>query len=130
MGISMVNSSHVKKDAQLTRKISKFFGILFSLIYVLLFVPALMYVPFLGAFSLTADNVTTFGATICMLAFATIPLSMPFSVYLIYKRFVCAQYGQMFFFCCLPLLCCIMAPLLSFALMCFHDPLLIPWGNS
>ena len=130
VGISMVETSHVKKDAKLIRKISKVFGSLFGLIYVLLFIPALMYIPFLGAFSLTADNVTTFGATLCMLAFATIPLSMPLSVYLIYKRFMHARYGQMFFFCCLPLFCCILAPLLSFALMCFHDPLLIPWRKS
>lgn len=130
MGINMVNTSHVKEDAKLIRKISKFFGILFGLIYVLLFVPALMYVPFLGAFSLTADNVTTFGASVCMLAFATIPLSMPFSVYLMYKRFAGERYGQMFFFCSLPLLCCILAPLLSFTFMCFYDPLLIPWRNS
>ena len=54
VGISMVETSHVKKGTKLIRKVSKFFGILFGLTYVLLFVPALMYVPFLGAFSLTA----------------------------------------------------------------------------
>ncbi len=66
-------------------------------------------------------------AAVCMLAFAMIPLSMPFSVYLTYKRFVGARYGQMFLFCCLPLFCCISAPLLSFTLMYLYDPLLIPW---
>lgn len=123
----MVSTSHVKKDLKLTRKVSKFFGSLFGLIYVLLFIPALMYIPFLGAFSLDAEGVTTFGAVLCMLAFATIPLSMPFSVYWIYKRFVRASYGQMFFFCSLPLLCCIMAPLLALAIICCYDPSLIPW---
>ena len=125
-----MNTNYVKSDSKLIRKVSKFFGSLFGLIYALLFIPALMYIPFLGAFSLTADNVTTFGAAVCMLAFATIPLSMPFSVYLIYKRFVRARYRQMFFFCCLPLLCCILAPLLSFAIMCLYDPLLVPWRAS
>lgn len=130
IGTAKVNTSRVKKDSQLTRKVSKFFGSLFGLIYALLFIPALMYIPFLGAVSLTADGVTTFGAALCMLAFATIPLSMPVSVYFIYKYFIRAWYGQMFFFCGLPLLCSVMAPLLTFSIMCLYDPLLIPWLES
>lgn len=128
--MAKVNTSNIKNNSKLIRKISKFFGILFGLIYALLFIPALMYIPFLGVFSLSAEGVTTFGAMLCILAFATIPLSMLFSVYQIFMRYASARYGQMFFFCCLPLLCCVMAPLLTLSIVCFYDPSLIPWRAS
>lgn len=114
-----------KDGSQKARKAAKFFGNFFGWVYALLFIPALIYIPLLGTFSLAVDGITTFGAVLCILVFATIPLSMPFSIYLIYKRFVCTRYGQMYFFCFLPLICAIIAPLLAFFIIFLYDPALI-----
>jgi hypothetical protein len=70
------------------------------------------------------DGITTSGAVLCILAFSTIPFSMPFSIYLMYKRFKSARYRQMFFFCFLPLMCAVIAPLLSLLIIFLYDPLL------
>lgn len=118
-------TDYVKDDMKRTRKVAKFFGSLLGWIYALLFIPALIYVPLLGAFSLAVDGITTCGAVLCIMAFATIPLSMPFSIYLIYKRFVCARYRQMYFYCFLPLICTVIAPLLAFFIIFLYDPALI-----
>jgi hypothetical protein len=120
-----VTTSYVKSDSKRARKAAKFFGSLFGVVYALLFIPALIYIPLLGAFSLAVDGITTSGAVLCILAFATVPFSMPCSVYLIYKRFVCARYGQMFFFCFLPLICTIIAPLFMQLIIFLYDPELI-----
>lgn len=118
-------TDYAKGDTKQARKVAKFFGGLFGSIYALLFIPSLIYIPLLGAFSLAVDGITTFGAVLCILAFITIPISMPFSIYLIYKRFVCARYGQMYFFCFLPLICTIIAPLLALFIIFLYDPALI-----
>ena len=120
-----MDTSCAKRDSKRARKVAKCFGYFFGWIYALLFIPALIYIPWLGAFSLAVDGITTFGAVLCILAFATIPLSMPFSIYLIYKRFVCAKYVQMYFFCFLPLICTVIAPLLTFFIIFLYDPELI-----
>jgi hypothetical protein len=122
-----MNTISVKSNLKLYIVIAKILGNLFTLIYAVLFIPSLFYIPLLGAFSLDADGVTTFGAVLCILVLATIPFSMPFSVYLIYTRFARARYGQMLFFCFLPLLCCVMAPLLALMIICFYDHTLIPY---
>jgi hypothetical protein len=120
-----VDTSCAKSDSKRARKVAKFFGVLFGSIYALLFIHSLIYIPLLGAFSLAVDGITTFGAVLCILGFATIPLSIPFSIYLIYKRFVGARYGQMFFFCSLPLICTIVAPLFMLLIIFLYDPALI-----
>ena len=112
---------YVKNDSKPAKKISKFLGILFALIYALLFIPSLLFIPQLGAFSLDADGVTALGAMLCIFVLAIIPFSMPFSIYLIYSRFAQVKYGQMFFFCFLPLLCSIIAPLLVLLIVCLYD---------
>lgn len=120
-----MDNSSPKGDSKRAKKVAKFFGRFFGWIYALLFIPALIYVPWLGAFSLAVDGITTFGAVLCILGFATIPLSMPFSVYLTYKRFICTRYRQMFFFCFLPLICTIVAPLFMLLIIFLYDPALI-----
>jgi hypothetical protein len=121
---------YTKNDSSSNRKILKFLGGLFALLYALLFIPAMLFIPQLGVFSSDADKISIFGVVLCVLVFVTIPLSMPYSIYLIYKCFVRARYGQMLFFCLLPLLLCIIAPLLAFSIVCFYDHSLISWLMS
>lgn len=81
-----------------------------------------MNIPLLGAFSLDVDGITTFGAMLCIFIFSIIPFSMLFSIYLIYKNFKSSRYGYMFFFCFLPLICAVIAPLVALLVVFLYDP--------
>lgn len=125
-----MNTKTVRGSSKLVKRTSKFFGYFFALIYVFLFIPALIFIPPFGAFALDAEGVTTFGAMLCILGLAIIPLSMPFSIYFIYTRFRDAKYGKMFFFCFLPFLCSIFALLFVEVIICLYDHSLIPFFNK
>ena len=102
------------------QKTSNLFGNLFALIYVLLFIPALIFVPPLGFFVADAD-IPMGGVLFCVLILAIVPLSMPFSIYFIYARFADRHYGKMFFFCFAPLICCVFALAVIFLIVYLHD---------
>jgi hypothetical protein len=69
-----------KETFSLIQRTSNFLGNMFSLIYLLLFIPALIFIPPLGAFVADA-NIPNGGVLFCILMLATIPLSMPVSIY-------------------------------------------------
>lgn len=109
-----------KNTPSLTQRASTVLRNLLALIYLLLFIPALIFIPPLGAF--VADAGLPFvGVLASILLLATIPLSMLISIYFIYTRSPDRQYGKMFFFCFLPLLCCILAPTAISLIVYIHD---------
>ncbi len=109
----------VKATSTMTQKISNFFGNLFFLLYLVLSIPALIFIPPLGAFAADAD-IPAGGVFLCVLVLAIIPLSMPVSIYFICARSVDRRYGKMFFFCLFPLLCCIFAFAAIFLIIYTH----------
>ncbi len=110
----------IKETLNLTQRTANFFGNAFALIYLLLFIPALIFIPPLGAFVADAD-IPIGGVLFCILILSTIPLSMPASVYFIYARSVEKRYGKMFFFCFFPLLCSILSLVVISLIVYFHD---------
>ncbi len=110
----------VKETLSLTQRTSNFLGNMFALIYLLLFFPALFFIPPLGAF--TADaNIPNGAVLFCVLMLTTIPISMLVSIYFIYVRSVEKHYGKMFFFCFFPFLCSILSLCAIFLIIYFHD---------
>lgn len=110
----------IKEALNLTQKTSNFFGHVFALIYLLLFIPALIFIPPLGAFVADAD-IPIGGVLFCILLLSIIPLSMPVSTYFIYARSIEKRYGKMFFFCFFPLLCSILSLVVISLILYFHD---------
>ncbi len=98
----------MKETLSLTQRTSNLLGNLFSLIYLLLFIPALIFIPPLGAFVADA-GIPNGGVLFCILVLAIIPLSMPISIYFIYARSIDRHFSKMFFFCFFPPLCSILA---------------------
>lgn len=78
----------------------KFFSYTFFLAYIVLFIPALIYIAPLGLFILDRDGVGTIAAISCLVATASIPLSMAVSIYFMIKYSKLPL--QMFFSACLP----------------------------
>ncbi len=106
--------------SSLARKTANILRNLFALIYLLLFIPALLFIPPLGAFVADAE-IPNAGVLFCILLLASIPLSMPVSIYFIYTRSTNGGYRKMFFFCFLPLLCCIAALAIIFLVVYLHE---------
>jgi len=109
-----------KVTLSLVQKTSNFLGNVFSLIYLLLFIPALLFIPPLGAFVADA-NIPNGGVLFCILLLTIIPLSMPVSIYFIYARSIDKCYGKTLFFCFFPLLCSILAFFVISIIVYIHD---------
>ncbi len=94
-----------KTSAEPVWRGANFFGNLFMCIYVVLFLPALVYLPILGGCTALAADLPGVEILLSILLVTTVPLSMPFSLYFICARSLERRYGKMVFFCLLPLIC-------------------------
>ncbi len=88
---------------------------IFFIAYTCLLLPALVYMPIVGALSFTNDGMTIFGGLACILVMLTVPFSMVVSLYFICSNYSEKKYLRVLFFCLLPLVLL----LLSFTFMNF-----------
>ncbi|MES2274156.1 MAG: hypothetical protein V4487_08180 [Chlamydiota bacterium] len=107
---------------QLVKKIGSFVGNASIFIYLILFLPALIYIPPLGFFSLASSDMSTGGALLCVLGAATVPFSMPVSIYFTCKNSSDSQIKKRLFFSCLPVFCSIFAILWAELIRFLHHP--------
>ena len=80
--------------------VAKCFSYTLLFIYIILFIPALIYVSPLGLFILDLDGVGTMVAISCLVTTTAIPLSMVASIYFMIKYSKIPL--QMLFSACLP----------------------------
>jgi hypothetical protein len=102
---------------KLKKGLAAFIGGLFVIAYIFLFFPALAYIPLTGAL---AFEMGIWYGIVCVLAVLTIPLSMPFAIYLIFSTYVKKSYLKMLVYSLLPGYFCIASLLLTALMMRLH----------
>ena len=88
---------------------------IFFIAYICLLLPALVYMPIVGALAFVYEGMTVLGGIACILGMLTVPFSMGASLYFICSNYSVKKYLRVLFFCLLP----IIFLLLSFAFMSF-----------
>lgn len=86
---------------------------IFSIAYICFLLPALVYMPIVGAAAFIYEGMTVLGGVACILVMLTVPFSMGASLYFICSNYSAKKYLKVLFFCLLP----IIFLLLSFAFM-------------
>lgn len=92
-------------------------GGIFVITYIFLFLPALAYIPLTGAL---AFEMGIWYGIVCVLAVLTIPLSMPFAIYLIFSTYAKKSYLKMLVCSLLPGYFCIASFLMITLMMRLH----------
>jgi hypothetical protein len=88
---------------------------IFFIAYICLLLPALVYMPIVGALAFIGEGMTVLGGVACILGMLTVPFSMGASLYFICSNYSAKKYLKVLFFCLLP----IIFLLLSLAFMIF-----------
>jgi len=103
--------------SELKKGLAAVIGGIFVITYIFLFLPALAYIPLTGAL---AFEMGIWYGIVCVLAVLTIPLSMPFTIYLIFLTYAKQSYLKMLVYSLLPGYFCIASLLLIALMMRLH----------
>ena len=77
---------------------------IFFIAYVCLLLPALVYMPIVGAVAFVYEGMTILGGIACILGMLTVPFSMGASLYFICSSYSAKKYLKVLFFCLLPII--------------------------
>lgn len=102
---------------KLKKGLTAFIGGIFVITYIFLFLPALAYIPLTAVVAF--DMGIGYGI-VSVVAVLTIPLSMPFSIYLIFSTYTQHSYLKMLMYSLLPGYFCIASLLLTALMIPLH----------